>query len=133
MCSRHALVDRALGIFANEPIDIYVNPTYIPDQLAPEYDRLWTPARMKTIVDGLAAHGMAYMLMFDRAWTPEDEIRFSIFKFKLKKAPRPAWDYEYVIHKVETGKEYGYRARVVWKKFVSPEDCLKEYEKWVGH
>jgi hypothetical protein len=53
------LVSRALGIFANEPIDIYVNPTYIPDQLAGEYDRLWTPARMKQIVDGLAANGIA--------------------------------------------------------------------------
>jgi len=53
------LVDRAVGIFANEPIDIYVNPTYIPDQLAAQYDTLWTPARMKKIVDGLAAHGIA--------------------------------------------------------------------------
>ncbi len=53
------LVDRAVGIFAREPIDIYVNPTYIPDQLAAQYDRLWTPARMKRIVDGLAANGIA--------------------------------------------------------------------------
>jgi hypothetical protein len=53
------LVDRALGIFANEPIDLYVNPTYIPDQLAAQYDTLWTPAHMKKIVDGLAANGIA--------------------------------------------------------------------------
>jgi len=53
------LVDRALGIFANEPIDIYVNSTYIPDQLNAQYDALWTPARMKKIVDGLAAQGIA--------------------------------------------------------------------------
>ena len=53
------LVDRATGIFANEPIDLYVNATYIPDQLASNYDALWTPARMKQIVDGLAAHGIA--------------------------------------------------------------------------
>ena len=32
------LVDRAVGIFEHEPIDIYVNPTYIPDQLAAQYD-----------------------------------------------------------------------------------------------
>ena len=56
------LVDRATAIFANEPIDIYVNPTYIPEQLAAEYDRLWTPARMKKIVDGPAAHGIAMEL-----------------------------------------------------------------------
>jgi hypothetical protein len=53
------LVDRATAIFATEPIDIYVNPTYIPDQLAAQYDTLWTPARMKRIVDGLAANGIA--------------------------------------------------------------------------
>ena len=52
------LVDRASGIFAREPIDLYVNPTYLPDQLAGDYDRLWTPARMKRIVDGLAASGI---------------------------------------------------------------------------
>jgi hypothetical protein len=53
------LVDRAAGIFANEPIDIYVNATYVPDQLAADYDRLWTPVRMKKIVDGLAANAIA--------------------------------------------------------------------------
>jgi len=57
-----ALVDRAVGIFATEPIDIYVNPTYIPDQLAARYDTLWTPARMKTIVDALAKNGIAMEL-----------------------------------------------------------------------
>ena len=53
------LVARAAGIFANEPIDIYVNPTFIPAVLQADYDRLWTPARMKAIVDGLAANGIA--------------------------------------------------------------------------
>lgn len=52
------LVDRATRIFATEPVDLYVNPTYIPDQLNADYDRLWTPARMKRIVDGLAAKGI---------------------------------------------------------------------------
>ncbi len=52
------LVDRATRIFATEPIDLYVNPTYIPDQLNADYDRLWTPARMKRIVDGLSAAGI---------------------------------------------------------------------------
>jgi hypothetical protein len=53
------LVDRTLGILAREPVDIYVNSTYIPDQLASRYDALWTPVRMKKIVDGLAASGVA--------------------------------------------------------------------------
>jgi hypothetical protein len=48
------LVARATGIFDNEPIDLYVNPTFLPEQLSASYDALWTPARMKQIVDGLA-------------------------------------------------------------------------------
>ena len=53
------LVDRTLGILATEPVDIYVNSTYIPDQLNAQYDALWTPARMRKIVDGLAANAVA--------------------------------------------------------------------------
>jgi len=53
------LVNRATAIFANEPIDLYVNPTFLPEAIAADYDRLWTPARMKAIVDGLAAGGIA--------------------------------------------------------------------------
>ena len=70
--------------------------------------------------------------MFDRAWRAEDEVRFSIFKFKLPALKRPAWDFQYVIHRVESGKPYGFRARLVWKKWVSPEDCLAEYERWAA-
>jgi hypothetical protein len=79
---------------------------------------------------GRAAHGMVFMLMFDRACTQRDEIRFSLFKFKLKQFPRPAWDFEYVIHHVEQDREYGYRARMVWKRFISADDCLAEYRTW---
>jgi hypothetical protein len=89
------------------------------------------PRYTKPFYYGLAGHGMVYMLMFDKAYSADDEIRFSIFKFKLKKHPRPAWDYQYVIHKIEAGREYGYRARVVWKRFASADDCLAEYEHWV--
>jgi hypothetical protein len=53
------LVNRATGIFANEPIDLYVNPTFLPQAIAADYDALWTPARMRRIVDGLAARGIA--------------------------------------------------------------------------
>jgi hypothetical protein len=53
------LVDRATGIIDNEPIDIYVNSTFLPDQLAKDYDRLWTEARMRKVLAALARNGVA--------------------------------------------------------------------------
>lgn len=53
------LVDRALGIFEREPVDIYVNPTFLPAVIAADYDRLWTEERMKKIVSALARNQVA--------------------------------------------------------------------------
>ena len=94
---------------------------------------LWSydqPSFTKPFWYGRAARGMVFQMMFDRACTSQDEVRFSLFKFKLPRLPRPAWDFQYVIHKVEKNKDYGFRARAVWKAFVSPEDCLGEYENF---
>ena len=88
------------------------------------------PRYTEPVYFGRAAHGMTLILMFDRAYAADDEIRFSLFKFKLPKQPRPAWDFQYVIHKVAAKKEYGFRVRLIWKKFVSPDDCREEYRKW---
>ena len=38
--------------------------------------------------------------------------------------------FQYVINRAESGAHYGFQGRLVWKKFVSPEDCLHEYEMW---
>ncbi len=88
------------------------------------------PRYTQPVYYGRAAHGMTLILMFDRASTAEDEIRLSLFKFKVPKHPRPAWDFQYVAHKLETGKQYGFRGRLVWKKFVDEADVLREYESW---
>ncbi len=53
------LVRTIVGIFNNEPIDIYVNPTYLPKMLAAEYDQLWTPERLTRIIDAAAKNGVA--------------------------------------------------------------------------
>ena len=73
---------------------------------------------------------MVFMLMFDRTFSEEDEIRFSLFKFKLPARPRPAWDFQYVIHHVRENQEYGFRGRLIWKKWISEHDCLMEYQRW---
>ena len=53
------LTDTIVGIMNNEPVDIYVNPTFLPDVLAAEYDLLWTPARLGRIIEAAARNGVA--------------------------------------------------------------------------
>ncbi len=52
------LVRRIEGVM-KEPIDIYVNATFLPDQIAAEYDELWTPERMKKVIDAAVENGVA--------------------------------------------------------------------------
>jgi 3-keto-disaccharide hydrolase len=53
------LVDRIVKILNNEPIDIYVNPTYLPDEIAGMYNELWTPERMDRVIKALADNKVA--------------------------------------------------------------------------
>jgi histidinol phosphatase-like PHP family hydrolase len=53
------LVKKIETILNNEPIDIYVNPTYLPAPIAGEYDQLWTKERMQRVVNALAKNGVA--------------------------------------------------------------------------
>jgi len=46
-------------ILDNEPVDIYANPTYLPDVLIKEYDTLWTPERVKRVIDAAKRNGVA--------------------------------------------------------------------------
>jgi hypothetical protein len=52
-------VDRILGVMRHEPIDIYVNPTFLPDVIAAHYDALWTPARMQKVIDAAVSNDVA--------------------------------------------------------------------------
>ena len=53
------LVARTLGILEREPIDIYVNPTFLPDVLAKDYDKLWTDERARKVVEAAARNQVA--------------------------------------------------------------------------
>ncbi|OHB64019.1 MAG: hypothetical protein A2Y77_16215 [Planctomycetes bacterium RBG_13_62_9] len=53
------LVARTVGILNDEPIDIYVNPTFLPAEIAGEYDTLWTDARMDRVIDAAVKNGVA--------------------------------------------------------------------------
>ena len=95
---------------------------------------LWSydwPRYTEPFYYGRADKGMTLILMFDRRRTEVDEIRLSLFKFKVREAVRkPAWDFQYVVHEAEAGREFGFRGRLVWKKFTSPDDCRAEYVRW---
>jgi len=42
-----------------EPIAIYVNPTYLPAEIAQRYDELWTEERIDRVVSALKQNGVA--------------------------------------------------------------------------
>ena len=53
------IVDRIVKVVSTEPIDIYVNPTFLPDVMVKEYDQLWTPQRMQRVIDAVKSAGVA--------------------------------------------------------------------------
>ena len=53
------LVSRIESIMSQEPVDIYVNPTFLPDVLVSRYDELWTPERMDRVINVLKEHNVA--------------------------------------------------------------------------
>ena len=53
------LVRKTVGIISNEPIDIYVNPTFLPRVIADKYDDLWTLERMAKVIAAAVANDVA--------------------------------------------------------------------------
>ena len=47
------LVDNIVQIVTTEPIDIHVNPTYLPAEISDRYDELWTEQRMDRVIAAL--------------------------------------------------------------------------------
>jgi hypothetical protein len=68
---------------------------------------------------------MAFAYLFD----PKSLIRFS-------QSPtgggdtNPAWDFQFIIPTPERGKVYSFKARLIYKRFVSAEDIRDEFKKW---
>ena len=53
------LVKTIVKIMNNEPINIYVNPTFLPEQMAGRYDFFWTEQRMNTVIEAAKKNGIA--------------------------------------------------------------------------
>ncbi len=73
---------------------------------------------------------MVFIIMFDQSGS----LRFSHSPVggTFNSIAHPAWDFQYLIYDYNIGEKYGFKARVVYKIFVSIEDVIKEYEKWSG-
>ena len=52
------IVDRICSVL-QEPMDVYVNPCFIPKQMQDRYDAFWTEARQNKFIDALAKSGKA--------------------------------------------------------------------------
>ncbi len=50
---------RILSVLDREKIDIYINPTFLPEAIAAQYDTLWTRERMEAVTDALARNRIA--------------------------------------------------------------------------
>jgi hypothetical protein len=53
------LVGKIVTILSEEPIDIYVNPTFLPAVIANEYDVLWTRERMEKVIQAAIENDVA--------------------------------------------------------------------------
>ena len=53
------MVNTLVTILNNEPINIYVNATFLPAQMADRYDSFWTPVRMDKVINAAKANNIA--------------------------------------------------------------------------
>lgn len=53
------LVGKIEAVISQEPVDIHVNPTYLPESIADQYDRLWTTERMDRVIQVLVDNDVA--------------------------------------------------------------------------
>jgi histidinol phosphatase-like PHP family hydrolase len=89
--------DFHVQVISREPIDILANPTFLPAQLAKDYDILWTPVRMKRIVDAAVEHQVAIEIT---AWARLP----SLAMLKLAKRAGARFAFGSNIHGLDVGK-----------------------------
>jgi hypothetical protein len=74
------IVDRILMVLNAEPIDIYVNPTLLPDAMQGDYDHLWTEERYGKILKALKDNNIAL----------EINARYRVPNFEIIRAAKAA-------------------------------------------
>ncbi len=110
------LVDRTVKILSTEPINVYVNPSFLPGQIAREYDQLWTEERMKKVVAAAANHNVAVEInaksrLPSPAFLKLAKAAGCKFTFGTNNADRDVGRLEYAFEMV---KELGLKWQDIW-------------------
>jgi hypothetical protein len=68
-------------------------------------------------------------MVFAYMWDRSEGVRFAQSPTGGG-AKNPAWDFQFIVPEPKAGQRYGFRARLVYKPFVSADDVLAEYRSW---
>jgi len=115
------LVGKIVGVMQDEPIDIYVNATFLPDILQPEYDALWTTARMDKVIQAAVTNNIAI----------EINARYKIPSATFIKRAKSA-GVKFSMGTNNTGKELGtlgYAIRMITECDLAPDNFFKVIKK----
>ena len=115
------LVGKIVGVMQDEPIDIYVNSTFLPDILQPEYDALWTAARMDKVIQAAVDNDIAI----------EINARYKIPSATFIKRAKAA-GVKFSMGTNNTDKELGtldYAIRMITECELAPDDFFKVVKK----
>ena len=125
------LVERAEGILEHEPVDIYANPTYLPDQLQKDYETLWTDARRKRVIEAAIRNGVAIELnnrykLPSKSFVQMAKVMGAKFSFGSNNTgPQDLGRCEYGIQMVN-------ECKLVWQDFFVPGYGPKAVERKGG-
>ncbi|WCJ60348.1 DUF1080 domain-containing protein [Fontisphaera persica] len=125
------LVEKTVEILSREAVDIYVNPTFLPDVLAAEYDTLWTAERMKRVIDAAAAHGVAIEInarykLPSPAFIKMAKAAGCKFTFGTNNGGREVGDLDYCFQMV---RECGLRWQDIWTPRPDGQKPVQRYGK----
>jgi hypothetical protein len=97
-----------------EPIDIYVNPTFLPEEIQDRYDELWTEERIDRVVQALVENDVAL----------EINARYELPNKKILKKAQEA-GVKFAFGTNNTGRELGklgYSLEMIEELNLEPED-----------
>ena len=108
-------------------VDDAIEPTYSPSPHECLYKNL-SPLRYAEPFFYGHAGNHVLIFMFEKP----DGLRFahSPSSGGPPHAPNPAWDFQYLLPAYDVGRDYGFRARLVYRERCSRDEILKEVAAW---